>query len=368
MAETIRGDTLERGGQFARGGPSQRVDSVGEGVESRDHGASDWSQGRTAAVGTARPTDDERPGGSGVHCLDPVPGGAVGDSDLGGRETDRSRRVHGPQQGGTSGTDIGAVRPAHPGLHPHLDDVASAPPGSGSGLEQVLPHRADSTSPASPVSEVYHRRPDPVPSRSERGRRSTRFWAHVTAFGAAWGAFEITLGSLLHSLRVPFAGVVLSSLGAAVLVAQRQFLPDRGASLATAAVAALCKSLSPDGLVLGPMSAILMEGLLVEAALLAAPRSVVPAALAGSLCALWSAFQKLISRVVFFGGGVVDLYLGALRAAGKSLGVSSRTGWTLLAVFCLVVALVGATGGILGRALGRQAARRLAAAEAPDVR
>jgi len=207
-----------------------------------------------------------------------------------------------------------------------------------------------------------------VPSRSERGRRSTRFWAHVTAFGAAWGAFEITLGSLLHSLRVPFAGVVLSSLGAAVLVAQRQFLPDRGASLATAAVAALCKSLSPDGLVLGPMSAILMEGLLVEAALLAAPRSVVPAALAGSLCALWSAFQKLISRVVFFGGGVVDLYLGALRAAGKSLGVSSRTGWTLLAVFCLVVALVGATGGILGRALGRQAARRLAAAEAPDVR
>jgi hypothetical protein len=214
----------------------------------------------------------------------------------------------------------------------------------------------------------YHDAPVTVARSRKRKANAARFWAHVAAFGAAWGAFEITLGSLLHSLRIPFAGVVLSSLGAAMLVAQRQFLPDRGASLATAAVAALCKSISPDGLVLGPMFAILMEGLLVEAALLAAPRGMASAALAGSLCALWSAFQKLISRIVFFGGGVVDLYLGALRAVGKMLGLSPRTGWTVLAGFCAVVVLVGATGGVLGRVVGREAARRLAAAGAPDVR
>ena len=190
----------------------------------------------------------------------------------------------------------------------------------------------------------------------------------MTAFGAAWGAFEITLGAVLHSFRMPLAGVVLSSLGAALLVAQRQLLPARGASLATAAVAALCKSISPDGMVLGPMFAILMEGVLVEAALFAAPRAAVPAALAGSLCALWSAFQKLVTQVVFFGSGVVELYLSALRSAGRALGVSPRAGWTLLAGFCLVAAAVGVAGGLFGRGVGREAARRLAAGEDADVR
>ncbi|MBN1772258.1 MAG: hypothetical protein JXB32_13400 [Deltaproteobacteria bacterium] len=185
----------------------------------------------------------------------------------------------------------------------------------------------------------------------------------MTAFGAAWGAFEITLGAALHALHVPLAGVVLSSLGAALLVAQRQLLPDRGASLATAAVAALCKSISPDGLVLGPMVAILMEGVLVEAALLAAPRAAATAALAGSLCALWSAFQKLVTQVVFFGSGVVELYLSALRNAGRALAVSPRAGWTLLAGFCVVVAAIGVLGGLFGRGVGREAARRLAATE-----
>lgn len=190
----------------------------------------------------------------------------------------------------------------------------------------------------------------------------------MTAFGAAWGAFEITLGAALHALHVPLAGVALSSLGAALLVAQRQILPDRGASLATAAVAALCKSISPGGIVLGPMFAILMEGVLVEAALLAAPRAAATAGLAGALCALWSAFQKLVTQLVFFGGGVVEVYLSALRGAGRALGVSATAGWSVLAAFCLVVAVVGGTGGLLGRNVGREAARRLAAAEDVDGR
>ena len=45
-----------------------------------------------------------------------------------------------------------------------------------------------------------------------------RFWAYVTAFGALWGSMEITLGSFLHVLRFPFAGILLASISAALLV------------------------------------------------------------------------------------------------------------------------------------------------------
>jgi hypothetical protein len=113
-----------------------------------------------------------------------------------------------------------------------------------------------------------------------------RFWAYVTAFGAAWGAFEITVGAFLHALRIPFDGTFLASVSAAFLVAQRQVLPARGASLATGAVAALCKSISPGGMILGPMVAILVESALVEFALLAAPRARTTTMLAGALAAL----------------------------------------------------------------------------------
>jgi len=186
-----------------------------------------------------------------------------------------------------------------------------------------------------------------------------RFWAYATAFGALWGTFEITLGSFLHTLRFPFAGILLSSLSAALLVAQRQLLSRRGMSLATGVVASLCKSISPGGIILGPMIAITTEGLLAELALFAAPRALVTALLAGSLCAVWSAGQSLVSQYVFYGARVVDLYLALLGRAGKWLGIPARAGWWALVALVGTVAAVGALGGFLGRAVGRQARERL---------
>jgi len=369
MAEGDRKDTFERRDQLACGGSRQQLDAAGQGVESRDHGASDRGQRCAPAAGAARVTDDERSGGGGVHRLDPVPSGAVGDADVAGGDADRPGRVDGPQQCSAAGTDVGAVRPTHPGLHPHLDGAASAaslPPGSGSGRSLVLPHCADVTSPASPVVGVYHRSPDPVSARQGRARRSARFWAHATAFGAAWGAIEITLGSFLHSLRLPFGGVVLASVGVGLLAAQRQFVPDRGASVATAAVAALCKSVSPGGVILGPMLAILIEGALVEVAVLAAPRALATTILAGSLCALWSVFQKLATQILLYGTGVVDLYLSALASAGRALGVPPHAGWSVWIGFCMLACGVGVAGATFGRAVGREAARRLAAGRDDD--
>ena len=187
---------------------------------------------------------------------------------------------------------------------------------------------------------------------------SERFWAHVTAFGALWGALEITLGSFLHALRLPFAGVLMASLSAALLVAQRQLWPRRGLTAATGLVAALCKSISPGGIILGPMIGIMTEALLVELALLLAPRALPLAALAGALCALWSAFQKVITQFVVYGASVIELYLAALRRAGDWLGISAAAGWRAAIALLSALVLLGALGGALGHRLGRDARTR----------
>jgi hypothetical protein len=170
---------------------------------------------------------------------------------------------------------------------------------------------------------------------------------------------EITLGSFLHTLRVPFAGVMLASLSTALLVAQRQMVPRRGVSVATGLIAALCKSISPGGIILGPMIGIATEGALIELALLAAPRALLPAAVAGALAALWAASQKLLTQVVIYGASIVELYLAALGRAADWLALPSIAGWSALGAFAAVVAGIGVAGGVIGHRMGRDAELRL---------
>ncbi len=200
----------------------------------------------------------------------------------------------------------------------------------------------------------------PSPPAPPSRRRADRFWPYVAAFGALWGAAEITLGSFLHTLRMPFTGVLLASAGAGLLIAQRQALPRRGAAIATGFVAALCKTMSPGGAILGPMLGILAEAALVELALLPAQRSIATALLAGALAATWAVFQKLLMQYLFYGGSVIDLYLSLLRQATEVLGARSEAGWTALGGVLAVIAGVGAIAGFLGMAVGREGRRRLA--------
>lgn len=186
----------------------------------------------------------------------------------------------------------------------------------------------------------------------------SRFWALAASFGALWGAVEITLGSFLHTLKVPFGGALLASLGAALLVAQRQIEPTRGLSVATAAIAALCKSLSPGGVILGPMIGIGVEGLLVELALFVAPRFFGSALLAGTLAALWSAFQKVLVQLVLYGGTALELYEAALRKADDWLG-HGGAGLGLVAALLSILGALGMLAGGFGHRVGREAARVL---------
>ncbi|MFH1132500.1 MAG: hypothetical protein V1754_14280 [Pseudomonadota bacterium] len=185
------------------------------------------------------------------------------------------------------------------------------------------------------------------------------FWSNVTAFGALWGAMEITLGSFIHAMRFPFSGSLLAALGAAILVIQRQILPMRGSSLATGFVAAMCKSISPGGIILGPMVAIATEGLLVEIALFFGQRSLLPAIMAGVLCALWSVCQKLLMHYVLYGWKVLELYFAAIVKAGDWMGMSAKAGWWSLTVFLGTISFIGALGGLIGRRIGNDSRRRL---------
>ncbi|NOZ85250.1 MAG: hypothetical protein GXP49_03120 [Deltaproteobacteria bacterium] len=192
-------------------------------------------------------------------------------------------------------------------------------------------------------------------STLEGNLETSRFWAYAASFGALWGSLEITLGAFLHTLHVPFAGVILASAGAGLLVAQRQFFNRFGISLATGIVAASVKSISPGGIILGPMLGITCEALIVELILVIGPRSLPAAVLAGCTAGIWPLAQKLLYQVIMFSHNVIDLYLALLRKAGEWLGVTTSQGWSLLIMLIISCGIIGSLGGLTGWLLGRKA-------------
>lgn len=185
------------------------------------------------------------------------------------------------------------------------------------------------------------------------------YWGVVACFGALWGALEITLGTFLHTLKLPFGGTMLAAVSASLLVAQRQILPRRGLSLMTGIVAAVCKSVSPGGVIFGPMVGITVEAALVELALIVAPRSRIGAALAGALAVCWASFQKVISQYIYFGGTIIELYIAALERGSNMVGLSAEAGWQVLGGVVVAIALLGAVVALWGHSVGRQVAREL---------
>lgn len=189
-----------------------------------------------------------------------------------------------------------------------------------------------------------------------------RFWGYAATFGALWGAVEITAGSFLHAVKIPFSGVVLAGLGAALLVVLRIQLPERGVVLTAGLICAGIKILSPAGSVIGPMVAIVAESLLVELALLPAGVNWVSAGLSGSLTATWSIGQKLFTQTVFFGAPIIEIYHGILRQAERVLRMPPADGAFAASLFLCIVIVLGAGLAMTGLLIGRAARRQLSEA------
>lgn len=186
-----------------------------------------------------------------------------------------------------------------------------------------------------------------------------RFWAHAATFGALWGAIEATLGAFLHAVKVPFGGVALAGVGAALLVALRVVFPRRGVLVAAGAVCACVKMVAPSTLVLGPMVGILVESVLVELVCLPLGARLGTAWLAGALATSWALTQKVLVQILLFGAPMIGLYRELLSRAENWLGWPKAGGLGVAAAFVALVAFIGATLATIGLRAGREADARM---------
>ncbi len=190
---------------------------------------------------------------------------------------------------------------------------------------------------------------------------STRQLVTLTVFGTLWGAIEISLGSLLHTLNVPMSGALLAAAGLAIALMGRLFVPRRGATLFIGIIATFLKLLSLGSIVVGPMIGIMAEAVIAEAVLSVSGKPTRASfMLAGALGVLWTLVQPFATGLLLFGREAADIWLGIVERGGEWLGIDPAAAVIIFLILAVMHLLVGALGGWLAQDAGRQLQTRLA--------
>lgn len=183
-------------------------------------------------------------------------------------------------------------------------------------------------------------------------------WREGAVFGALWGAGEITLGSFLTSLRIPMTGVIMACFGVIILTSGQMLINRKWFPLRTALVCAGLRSLSPGGLIFGPMFAILLQGTLVSLAFIIFRHPAIAGAVSGFAVTIASLLQGLVVKLIVYGLQLWELYLSLLDKAERLLNLKAGNGWITIGIFLLIIALCGSIAGLAGWRLGKAALKR----------
>ncbi|MDD5656730.1 MAG: nucleoside-triphosphatase [Elusimicrobia bacterium] len=178
-----------------------------------------------------------------------------------------------------------------------------------------------------------------------------QLWRKAAVLGSLWAASEIVLGSFLHNARVPLRGHLLTGIGVAILVAGHRLWPERGLLWRSGLICAAMKSVSPSAVILAPMVAISMEGLLLELGVRAAGANAAGYLLGGGLAMSWPLFHTLGNILLFYGPETWTIYVRGFETARSWLGLPGGPWGPILALWA-AHALGGGAAAAMGMRVG----------------
>jgi ABC-type thiamin/hydroxymethylpyrimidine transport system permease subunit len=189
---------------------------------------------------------------------------------------------------------------------------------------------------------------------------STRELATIAVFGTLWGLSEISLGSVLKSLNIPFSGALLSAIGLAIALVGRSFVPKKGSTLFVGVIAMLLKLFSLGGVIIGPMVGIFSEALVAEIvlSLTGKPRRA-SFLLAGALGVTWTLLQPLVTGPLLFGRTLFVVWLDLLDTGTRLLGLDANVAFVIVAALLAIYLSLGCMVGWLSWDLARQLKMRM---------
>lgn len=189
---------------------------------------------------------------------------------------------------------------------------------------------------------------------------STRQLVTIAVFGALWGAVEMSLGSVIKSLQIPFSGAVLAGIAMIIVLIARLFVPVRGSTVFVGVIAMLLKLFSIGSFLIGPMFGILAEAILAELVLSATKVPTrITFILASGLSVLFAVVQPFLTGLLFFGRDPFIVWLNLIDNGGRMLGLTGNAVWLILAAVVIVHLIIGTIAGWLAWDVGKQLQARM---------
>ena len=133
-------------------------------------------------------------------------------------------------------------------------------------------------------------------------------WTRIGLFGGAAGGIELSIGSFLHASKIPFRGLVLSSLQGAMMTFSGFGLSQPSRVIWIPFISAGLKSLTPAGNRFRPMVAISVQGGLFGISIGLIGWNIIGVFVGGALIGAWSASQGFFLQYLMLGGELLRTY------------------------------------------------------------
>lgn len=179
-------------------------------------------------------------------------------------------------------------------------------------------------------------------------------WMKAAVLGCLWASAEIIAGSFLHNIRFPFTGVFLTCTGMILLISVSCHWRDNGLIWRAGLICALMKSVSPSAVILGPMTGIFMEALLLDLAVTVLGRNHFGYILGSVMAVSWVFIQRAASFIIVYGFDIVGLYQSIVFFAEKQLSFHFDNVWMPLIFIWLIYIITGVLAALAGIRIGRK--------------
>jgi len=194
--------------------------------------------------------------------------------------------------------------------------------------------------------------------------RTVRDWVYIGLFGALWGAIELSFGTILHVVFPPvantfFTGIILTTVGCVIVLCSRFLIPHRGGILLVGLVTAVLKLVSPGGVKLGPIVAIVMECVFMEGALLlSSEKRAAVFMTAGVLALAWNFAHRFVMLRLLYGKRFTEVAVKMAGGGSDLFGFAEERVAVILLSLLLIQVACGAAAGYLAFRLGGRITRR----------
>lgn len=177
----------------------------------------------------------------------------------------------------------------------------------------------------------------------------------ASVLAGLWAGIEIVAGSFLHNLKIPFSGTFLTLISIMLVVGFFQIWKQPGIIWRAGIITALMKSISPSAVILGPMIAIAMEGLILEFSIRLFGKNLLGYAISGIMTMLGALTHKILHLFLLYGWDIFRIYEEMFRFAVMKMGLPDARPEYVVVVIFLIYAMLGLLAGLAGYRIGSRA-------------